>query len=110
MMQQGAGMALLALVPVASTWQVQTGGVLEKLGEQWPLIAVFFVALYLLFSAYQKLADRISEKLIDALNKNTAAFTEQASANKRVADVVEKVDQRLDGIEYRLNNLERDRK
>lgn len=101
-MQQMLGTTLTTM----AAWQATIGAPIEKLADQWPLLAVFCVALYLLFRAYQGLADRISDKLIEALNKNTAAFTEQAEASKRLVVVVEKFDRRLDTIEHRLDDLD----
>lgn len=103
--ESSIGVVLAVLVPVMSWQATLAEGPIEKLADQWPLLAVFCIGLYLLFRAYQSLA----EKLIEALNKNTAAFTESAAASKRLAESIEKIDQRLDRLADRVDGLERER-
>lgn len=95
----GAGLTALAV------WQAAPGaGALDRLADQWPLVAVLVGGLYLLFRAYQGLV----EKVIAALDANTRAFSENAAATRRLGDGIEAIHRRVDGLAQRVERLEED--
>lgn len=81
--------------------QIPPAGI-DKLWESAPLVAALLGGLYLIFKAYQSLVD----KVIQALDANTKAFSDNAAATKQLADGVSGIHRRVDTLDQRIGRLE----
>lgn len=100
-----------AVAVAAAIEQASVGGGLERLTQELPLVAALMGGLWLLFKAYQSLVERV----LAALDHNTAAFTENARSTSANAEVtrelrqtIEAMARRLDGLDRRVSTIEHD--
>lgn len=79
--------------------------VVDRMAEQWPIVAALMVGLWLVFKAYQTLVD----KVIAVVSANTQAFTANTEATNKLRASVETMNERFELLARRVDAMEGDR-